>query len=178
MPSLDLRDRHNMEETLGELDSAEEELEYLDAEERLTPGKLEEATFEDHSVPGLPTSTIAGPDRGEVEIRSADESCGEEIPALEETGILIPVTEPFVPDHQVGNQRCVRSLGHFQKPAPYWLATGLRRVSNCLPGRRANRVPAVRMQASSVRPPPVDFSSDGDSEPEDEAGMEENREGA
>ena len=31
------------------------------------------------------------------------------------------------------------------------------------------------MQASSVRPPPVDFSSNGDSEPEDEAGMEENR---
>ena len=81
-------------------------------------------------------------------------------------------------DHQVSNQRSVRSLGHFQKPAPYWLATGLRRVSNRLPGRRANRVPAARMQASSMRLLPVNFSSDGDSEPEDEAGMEENRRGA
>ena len=72
----------------------------------------------------------------------------------------------------------MRSLGRFQKPAPYWLATGLRRVSNRIPGRRANRVPAARMQASSMRPPPVDFSSDGDSEPEDEAGIEENRGGA
>ena len=88
MPSLDLRDRCDIEETLSELNSTDEELEYLDAEEGLTPGKLEEAMFEDHSVPGLPTSTIAGPDCGEVEIRGADESCGEEIPALEETGIL------------------------------------------------------------------------------------------
>ena len=172
MPSLDSRDRRDIEEALGELDSAEEELEYLDAEEGLTPGELEEAMFEYHSIPGRSASSIAGSVRGE------DESRGEEIPALEETRTLIPVTEPFAPDHQVGNQRCVRSLGRFQKPAPYWLATGLRRVSNRLPGRRAHRVPAARMQASSVRPPPVDFSSDGDSEPEDEAGMEENREGA
>ena len=177
MPSLDSRDHCNIEETLGELDSAEEELEYLDAEEGLTPGKLEEAMLKYHSVPRRPTSSIAGPDFGEDEIRGADESRGEDIPALEETGILIPVTEPFVSDHQVGNQRCVRSLGRFQKPAPYWLATGLWRVSNCLPGRRANRVPAARMQASSVRPPPVDFSSDGDSEPKDDAGLAENRGG-
>ena len=178
MPSLDSRDRRDIEETLGELDSTEEELEYLDAEEGLTPGKLEEAVSEYHSVPGRPTSSIAGPDRGKDEIRSADKSHGEEIPALEETGILIPVIEPFVLDHQVGNQCCVCSLGRFQKPAPYWLATGLRCVSNRLPGRHANRVPAARMQASSVRPPPVDFSSDGDSEPEDEAGLAENHGGA
>ena len=172
------RDHRDIEETLSELDSAEEELEYLDAEEGLTPGKLEEAMFEDHSIPGRPTSSIAGSDRGEVKIRGADKSRSEEIPALEETGILIPATEPFALDHEVGDQRCVRSLGRFQKPAPYWLATGLRRISNRLPGRRANRVPAVRMQASSVRPPPVDFSSDGDSEPKDKAGIEENCGGA
>ena len=57
MPSLDSRDRRDIEETLGELDSIEEELEYLDAEEGLTPGKLEEAMSEYHSVPGRPTST-------------------------------------------------------------------------------------------------------------------------
>ena len=88
------------------------------------------------------------------------------------------MTEPFASDHQVGNQRCVRSLGHYQKLTPYWLATGLRRVSNRLPGRRANRVPAARMQASSVRPPPVNFSSNGDSEPEDETRLAENHGGA
>ena len=134
MPFLDLRDRRDIEETLGELDSAEEELEYLDAEEELTSGEREEAMSKYRSIPGLPTTTIAGPDRGEVEIRGADEIRGEEILALEETGILIPVTEPFASDHQVGNQRCVRSLGCFQKLAPYWLSTGLQRVSNRLPG--------------------------------------------
>ena len=134
MPSLDSRDHRNIEETLGELDSAGEELVYLDAEEGLTPGELEEAMFKYHSVPGRPASSIAGPDHGEDKIRGADESCGEEILALEEAGILIPVTEPFASDHQVSNQPCVRSLGRFQKPAPYWLATGLRCVSNCLPG--------------------------------------------
>ena len=119
MPSPDSWECCDIEEALGELNSAEEELEYLDAEEGLTLGELEEAMFEYHSVPGQPTSSIVGPDCDE------DEICAEEIPALEESGILIPVTEPFVLNHQVGNQRCVRSLGHFQKPAPYWLATGL-----------------------------------------------------
>ena len=178
MSSLDLWDHHDIEETLGELDSTEEELEYLDAKEGLTPGELEETMFEYHSVPGRSTSFIVGPDRSEDEICGADESRGDEIPALEETGILIPVTEPFASDHQVGNQHCVCSLGRFQKPAPYWLATGLRHVSNRIPGRRANRVPAARMQTSSMRPPPVNFSSDGDSKPEDEAGIAENRGGA
>ena len=87
MPSLDSRDRRDMEETLGELNSAEEELEYLDAKEGLTPGELEEAMFEYHPVPGWPTSSIVGPDCGKVEIRGADESCGEEIPALDTVGM-------------------------------------------------------------------------------------------
>ena len=69
MPSLDSRDRCDIEENLGELDSTEEELEYLDAEEGLTLGKLEEAMSEYHCVPGRPTSSIVGPDRGEDEIR-------------------------------------------------------------------------------------------------------------
>ena len=92
MPSLDSRDRRNIEENLGELDSTGEELEYLDAKEGLTPGELEEAMFQHHPVPGRPTSSIVGPDCGDDEIRGADKSCSEEIPALEETGILIPVS--------------------------------------------------------------------------------------
>ena len=59
----------------------------------------------------------------------------EDMPGLEENeepiliakGTLVPllVREPFAMDHQVGNQRCVHSLGCLKKPSPYWIATGL-----------------------------------------------------
>ena len=107
MPSLDSWEHCDIEDALGELNSSGEELEYLDAKEGLTPGEMEEAMFRYHFVPGRPTSSITGSDRGE------DKICGEEILELEESGILIPVTELFALDHQVGNQCCVRSLGHF-----------------------------------------------------------------
>ena len=70
MPSLDSRDHRDIEGTLGELDSTEEELEYLDAKEGLTLGELEEAMFEYHSVSGRSTSSIVGSVRSEDEIHS------------------------------------------------------------------------------------------------------------
>jgi hypothetical protein len=142
--SRDSQECRDIEEAIHKIDSAGEELDYVDADEGLTPG----------SHPSAFAESDCG---GGVDRR-------EDIPALEESGIAIPATELFASGHQVGNQCCVHSLGRFKKPAPYWIATGLRRAPSHLYGRRVGKVPAARIQASSARPPPVDFSGDGDSE--------------
>lgn len=58
---------------------------------------------------------------------------------------------PIHPNASVSQQRCVRSSGPFKKPAPYWIATGVRRDWVGLPKRdRSSRVAKRKTGRSKV----------------------------
>jgi hypothetical protein len=71
-------------------------------------------------------------------------------------GRLVEIEE----GHSVSGQRCVRSLGPFSRPAPYWIATGLRRRTNNLPGQLHPGVFAKRRRGGARRfAQPSEFGS-------------------
>ena len=86
----------------------------------------------------------------------------ESLPALEEAPTLLTLIEPgFSPSRQ----QCVRSLGPFRKPLPYWVATGLPRKTNSLLGRHPPAGIVKRKRNSRKVRQPSEFGSCSNLEP-------------
>ena len=86
----------------------------------------------------------------------------ESLPAFEEAPTLLTLIEPgFSPSRQ----QCVRSLGPFRKPLPYWVATGLPRKTNSRLGQHPPAGIVKRKRNSWKVRQPLEFGSCSDLEP-------------
>jgi hypothetical protein len=85
-----------------------------------------------------------------------------DLSVIEETdSSLVPIESTVI----VSRQRCVRSSGPFKMPAPYWIATGVRRPWISLPERKlSERVTKRKGRSARVASGSSEFGSCDDLE--------------